>query len=160
MHGLIFGGAPFTIGGWDTPDHSGYVRVQVFKFRDITDGLSNTLMLSETVQGEARTNPDMRGFVWWGYGSGFETYLGPNSSAPDVMQDGYYCDNGAPRNPPCVGPHTTQMPMTMAARSRHPGGVQAAMCDGSVNFISDDVQLDVWRAMSTSQGQEAITLPD
>jgi hypothetical protein len=33
------------------------------------------------------------------------------------------------------------------------------MCDGSVRFFSNSVSLDVWRALSTSQGREAVSLP-
>jgi len=50
--------------------------------------------------------------------------------------------------------------MTWASRSRHPGGVQSALCDGSVRFMSDDVAIDIWRALSTSQGAEVVSLPD
>ena len=49
--------------------------------------------------------------------------------------------------------------MTNAARSRHPGGVQCALCDGSVRFVSDNIALDTWRALSTSQGGEVATVP-
>ena len=40
------------------------------------------------------------------------------------------------------------------ARSRHPGGVNAVMCDGSVQYVVDDVDLTVWRAASTTHGEE------
>jgi hypothetical protein len=46
--------------------------------------------------------------------------------------------------------------MTNGARSHHPGGVNASNCDGSVRFISNDVSLAIWRAMSTSKGEEAV----
>ena len=39
-----------------------------------------------------------------------------------------------------------------AARSYHSGGVNAAMADGSVRFVSDSVDLDVWRAAATVDG--------
>ena len=42
--------------------------------------------------------------------------------------------------------------------SRHPGGVVAAMGDGSVRFISDSVNLAVWRAAATRAGGEDETL--
>ncbi len=32
-----------------------------------------------------------------------------------------------------------------ASRSSHPGGVNVSRCDGSVSFISSDVQLETWR---------------
>ena len=43
---------------------------------------------------------------------------------------------------------------TMAANSRHIGGVHVLMCDGSVQFSTNSVQVDVWRAMGTRQGGE------
>jgi len=46
---------------------------------------------------------------------------------------------------------------TFAARSMHPSGVHAALCDGSVDFFSEHVDLAVWRAMSISQGKESIS---
>jgi prepilin-type processing-associated H-X9-DG protein len=45
-----------------------------------------------------------------------------------------------------------------AARSLHPGGVNASLCDGSVRFFGDEIDLNVWRALSTSQGSESIGL--
>ena len=161
LNGVPFGGAPFSISGWDTANHACYIKVLTFAFRDISDGLSSTLMFSETVQGKAGSiGADLRGFSWWGYGSGFESYLPPNSSQPDIMQSDGYCDNTGSMNPPCYGPHSAANPMTMAARSRHAGGVQAAMCDGSVRFFSNDVELAVWRALSTSQGRETVDMPE
>ena len=76
------------------------------------------------------------------------------------MQSAGYCDNTGSMNPPCYGPHSASNPMTMAARSRHAGGVQGSMCDGSVRFFSNDVELAVWRALSTSQGRETVDLSE
>ena len=47
--------------------------------------------------------------------------------------------------------------MMMAARSRHPGGGGAALCDGSVKFISDNINIDIWRAVSTTKGGELVS---
>ena len=33
-------------------------------------------------------------------------------------------------------------------------GVHVGMLDGSARFLSNDVNLDVWRAMGTAQGDE------
>ena len=49
------------------------------------------------------------------------------------------------------------MPPTLAFRSRHPGGVQMAFCDGSVKFIKNTINLFVWRGLGTSQGGEVIS---
>jgi prepilin-type processing-associated H-X9-DG protein len=38
----------------------------------------------------------------------------------------------------------------IAARSKHPGGVNGAKCDGSVDFVSDDIALMVWDELCSS----------
>ncbi|MCF0234201.1 MAG: DUF1559 domain-containing protein [Thermoguttaceae bacterium] len=45
----------------------------------------------------------------------------------------------------------------LSARSYHSGGVNAAMIDGSVRFVSDTVDLKVWRAWSTTRGSETVS---
>jgi prepilin-type N-terminal cleavage/methylation domain-containing protein/prepilin-type processing-associated H-X9-DG protein len=42
----------------------------------------------------------------------------------------------------------------MSASSNHTGGVNAVMCDGSVRFVRDSVDLAVWRAAFTRAGGE------
>lgn len=145
-NGVKFGGAPFSLkAGPSTEPYAATIA-------DIRDGASNTLLASEVLQGRGN---DLRGFSWWGYAAGFNTYLSPNSSQPDVMQSSGYCVNDGV-NPPCVGPHSTSQPMTNAARSNHTGGVLTVFCDGSVHFIGDNIDIDTYRALSTTRGQEVI----
>jgi prepilin-type N-terminal cleavage/methylation domain-containing protein/prepilin-type processing-associated H-X9-DG protein len=135
-------------------DDQNLIPKRTCKFRQITDGLSKTLMFSETVQGEdAGSTADLRGFTWWGWSAGFETYTTPNASDPDTLQQSGYC-SPTMANPPCNGQSGANI-VKASARSRHPGGVNAAMCDGSVQYVVDDVDLTVWRAASTTQGSEA-----
>ena len=47
----------------------------------------------------------------------------------------------------------------MASRSRHPGGVQTVMCDGSVHFIAESIDLQTWRALSSQDGGEVAAVP-
>ena len=61
--------------------------------------------------------------------------LNPNSSVPDIA---YRSDK------------------VTAARSRHPGGVNACFCDGSVRFVGNEVDTDTWHAMWTRNGGEVI----
>jgi len=42
----------------------------------------------------------------------------------------------------------------LAARSYHPGGVNVGFCDGSVRFVTDDVELKLWQALATRAGNE------
>jgi prepilin-type N-terminal cleavage/methylation domain-containing protein len=142
-----FGQAPFRrvtsncIGGKDQVSRN---------FSYMLDGLSNTLMISEVIIGQGR---DLRGFSWWSDACEFTTYLGPNSPEPDRIYSSYYCNPVNP-NPPCI--QSDSLGTMFAARSRHPGGVQAALCDGSTQFYSETIDLRVWRALSTAQGGESI----
>jgi prepilin-type processing-associated H-X9-DG protein len=43
-----------------------------------------------------------------------------------------------------------------AARSRHPGGVNVALCDGSGRFVADAIAALTWAQLGTSQGGEAL----
>ena len=122
------------------------------RLRRLNDGLSTTLLASEVVVGQGR---DLRGFSWWGDAAAFETFLAPNSSFPDVLFSPFYCLNALP-NPPCMGT-TTALPDNYAARSRHSGGVNAAMADGSVRFFKNSMNIRTWRALSTTQGEEILS---
>jgi len=117
----------------------------------ISDGTSNTLMASEIIQGTGESN-DLRGLTWWGGSAGFTTYLTPNTSLPDVLTGGI-C-GPVPPNPPCTDTSTITYPRMIAVRSCHSGGVNAAMCDGSVHFITNGVSAVTWAALGSAQGGE------
>lgn len=42
------------------------------------------------------------------------------------------------------------------ASSYHPGGVHVLLCDGSVRFVKDSVQLQTWWAIGTRAGKESV----
>ncbi|SIO40836.1 prepilin-type N-terminal cleavage/methylation domain-containing protein/prepilin-type processing-associated H-X9-DG domain-containing protein [Singulisphaera sp. GP187] len=136
----------------------GYVDVRL---SSITDGLSNTMLASEVIQGQGTGGQynakfDLRGFAWWYGGATFETWLAPNSTLPDQMESGSYCVYPYPNNPPCIAAPSV-LYITNAARSRHPGGVNTVMSDGSVKFVKNTINLATWRALSTTQGGEVIS---
>jgi prepilin-type N-terminal cleavage/methylation domain-containing protein len=150
---LRFGGAPF---GWapDTGSQPGVpVPVgtrMVGSLTTMPDGTSNTMLASETLQG---IGSDLRGFTWWAPGAQFTTVYPPNTSSPDIVTQN--CNNQPAQGLPCVnngGSWNIQ-----AARSRHTGGVQAVMGDGSVRFVQQSIDINVWRATSTTQGGEVTT---
>jgi prepilin-type processing-associated H-X9-DG protein len=117
---------------------------------DILDGTSNTLLMAEVLQGEAS---DVRGLTWSGDAAGFTAYLAPNSPQPDRIDRAALCHHQPQKNLPCAAASESE-PAMLAARSRHSGGVQVLFCDGSARLLSDDIALDAWRALSTSQGME------
>jgi prepilin-type N-terminal cleavage/methylation domain-containing protein/prepilin-type processing-associated H-X9-DG protein len=43
------------------------------------------------------------------------------------------------------------------AGSRHPGGVQVLLCDGSVQFLAQTIELQIWRGLGTRQGSEVLS---
>jgi prepilin-type processing-associated H-X9-DG protein len=45
----------------------------------------------------------------------------------------------------------------VSATSRHPGGVNLLLGDGSVRFVRDAVALPVWRALGTIAGGEVVS---
>ncbi len=56
-----------------------------------------------------------------------------------------------------TGPGQEHKRQHIAARSRHPGGVNAARCDGSVAFYTDSVSFVVWNSLTSSRGEEAFS---
>lgn len=122
---------------------------------EITDGTSNTMMASEVLQGRGDS---LQGFTWWGGGAGFTAFNLPNTTAQDVLTGGI-CPTAAQQlNPlaPCTTVSTAAQARLAYARSLHTGGVNVAMCDGSVRFVQNGISLVFWRAMATSQGGEVI----
>ena len=141
LNGVRFGQAPFVT---DPKRRIG--------MRDFVDGTSNTLLVSEVRQGRG---PDLRGFFWWGDASKFTAYLSINSPLPDRIYSLSYC-RPEPGLPCDIS--TTENPAMFASRSQHPGGVTSTLGDGSVSFFTESMDLEIWRALSTSQGAEVVDL--
>jgi prepilin-type N-terminal cleavage/methylation domain-containing protein/prepilin-type processing-associated H-X9-DG protein len=117
----------------------------------ISDGTSNTLMLSEYLIAFDPNDDDWRGDIHNDDGVfRFHTLTTPNTSTPDVVAW-------------AIPTHDPLMPVTQsgaefnAPRSRHPGGVNACLCDGSVRFITNDIDLKTWQALGTMDGGEIVT---
>jgi prepilin-type N-terminal cleavage/methylation domain-containing protein/prepilin-type processing-associated H-X9-DG protein len=108
--------------------------------RKITDGTSNTIFLGETRDGHLQPTRNR----WTAAGrhvDGVRTTDNPMNSEIDtgwseVNLYGYKT----------VG----------AFAGRHPGGVQFAFGDGHVELLSEDIALQLYRALSTRAGQETI----
>jgi len=175
------GGSPF-----DT-DGSFFVR-RAMRLAELTDGTSNTVIFSESLLGtgpestsdasHATRQPqtvyrfvqsaplsdsgcdsasqwnvsNRRGFSW------------ANGEFRTTLYNHYYPPNH--KVPDCLGVFMSNDPSTLytgfgwrAARSRHPGGVNVMSGDASTHFVSQTVDLTIWRAASTRAGGEVATLP-
>jgi prepilin-type N-terminal cleavage/methylation domain-containing protein/prepilin-type processing-associated H-X9-DG protein len=124
--------------------------------QSITDGTSNTLLLSEVRIGVNKGNSsDHRGDLYNDDHScfGFHTYTTPNAQYPDQMQG--YCLYPNSTNPPCI--QNGVKGSFNAARSFHAGGVNATMGDGSVRFVKNSINIQTWRAVGTMQGGEVFS---
>jgi prepilin-type processing-associated H-X9-DG protein len=122
----------------------------VVTIANITDGTSNTLMMSETLKAKSADDNDWRGDIQNDDGVfKFMTFLTPNTSAPDVVN--WAIPDGDPKMPV-----STAGSQYSAARSRHAGGVNVAFCDGSIRFIRDSISLATWQALGTMDGGEVL----
>src|SRR5205823_3585179 len=117
---------------------------------DIVDGTSNTLLMSESRFPPNDNTTDTRGDVFNDQGgSWFMAINTPNSSAVEYL---LVCPNPNPDpTMPCATQNGTNG-QQYTARSRHTGGVNTCFADGSVHFITDNVLLATWQALSTMNG--------
>jgi prepilin-type N-terminal cleavage/methylation domain-containing protein/prepilin-type processing-associated H-X9-DG protein len=121
------------------------------KLTDVTDGLTNTLMVGEVIQG---SGSDLRGFIWWGDAAGFSTFAPPNTSTPDQIYTAGYCNNQPARNLPCTGAGGA----VFYSRSRHTGGVNTCLGDGSVRFVSQTINPTTWQLLGSASDGLVATL--
>jgi prepilin-type processing-associated H-X9-DG protein len=115
------------------------------KLKQITDGLSNTLMLGEqSWLREEDSKP--RNFWLLGLSQGGDT-TGPHVTA--------YCMKNVsfPVNSNQNSPYNNT-----SFGSLHPGGANFAMCDGSVQFFTDEMELREFQAFATKDYSEPVTV--
>jgi type II secretory pathway pseudopilin PulG len=128
----------------------------------VIDGTSNTVALSETIQGIPREGlyNDFRGLIWWGNFCFFNTNQSPNSTEADIAY--WFYETGHLRHPLTVCNSSTTggdgAYMRFSARSWHVGGVNAGLADGSVRFITNQINLAIWRAAGSTNGGEIESL--
>ncbi len=144
-------------------------------FREVGDGASNTVMFSERMLGpgqvEGASVDDTDRYIWefsnrddttpsacesmssgsW-YGERSAKWIIGNYG--NTLYNHYYAPNSSEWD--CM--NITQQMGLMAARSYHPGGVTTLFCDGSVHFVGDEVDLDVWRGLASRDQGEVSSL--
>ena len=107
------------------------------RFEDMKDGASNTFLL-----GEISWN-GYKGYRSWVRGSTLSgTAMGSCKSVQDPINTGlmYRYNYGS-------------------FGSQHPGGAQFALCDGSVTFISENIDYAAYLAAASRSGSEMYPLP-
>ena len=131
----------------------------------ILDGTSNTVIISEVMQGALL---DIRGVMWSSIpgGGSFMTRFTPNGvtdylnikSGGDFLNNapGLFCFPEPVLGLPCF-PGAGDNDAFAGARSRHPGGVNCAMGDGSVRFVKSTINGVTWRAVNTIAAGEVIS---
>lgn len=135
-------------------------RRAVFNFnlvrtpRQIEDGTSNTYAFSETITGEDNEN-DFRGTWAVDHGVAYTHRLGPNSTLPD--RDAHSCPSNKRVEAPCQRAPSFGTAY-WAARSYHAGGgVNGARIDGSVHFVSDTIDEEIWKSLGSINSGEVVT---
>ena len=122
------------------------------KLTSITDGTSNTLLMSEVIMAANDNDFDIRGDFLNDDRpcTQFMTINTPNAGT-DVTP--YCLNNGV--NPPCTNSGSGNS--YKSARSRHSGGVNVLLGDGSVRFVPNSISSTTWRALGTMNGGEVIS---
>jgi prepilin-type N-terminal cleavage/methylation domain-containing protein/prepilin-type processing-associated H-X9-DG protein len=141
------------------------------RFADMQDGTSNTVMMSEglnsTIKNATTWGGPMGDIQMGNMGSSlFSTYYQPNSPTADYIAGPCPQDQGdSGYKAPCLSYDKGNQALNSAyahaaARSKHNGGVNVGMGDGSVRSVPNNINLTVWRAMGTRAGGETYSNTD
>lgn len=110
------------------------------KIRQIVDGLSNTMFFGETIRGHLREHSN----IWTNGNRGTSS-----------MRSTFYALNTLPEN---VSLKVATQDSHGGFNSMHPGGANFSMGDGSVTYITDDIDRETYRRMSTRMPEADVTL--
>jgi prepilin-type processing-associated H-X9-DG protein len=119
---------------------------------DLTDAKCNA---SKSFNSTTGNGNDPRGFAWC---SGeyrcalYNHYYSPNAANFD-------CITSVTVDPTIPPQKLYSAYGWRTARTAHSGGVNAVMADGSVHFLTNEIDLSIWRAMSTTSGGESDSSP-
>jgi len=91
--------------------------------------------------------------VKWHYGAPGHSLYNHRRPPNDKRYD---CRGGLPHSDKS-DPTWNLLSLNIASRSRHPGGANSLFCDGHVQFIKDSIQVAVWQALGSRDGQEVVS---
>ena len=118
----------------------------------IIDGTSNTALLSEL-----RRTPgdDFRGNLHYPEGNFYHHNYVPNDLTPDLFRTTFCVTKDFSPCTGVYGDYATRY-ITMTARSFHTGGVNMALCDGSIRFVKSSISSGIWKALGTISNGEVL----
>lgn len=122
-----------------------YGRVVIRTAANVTDGFSNTFMIGEAV-------PRWCTHTWWFHFNGVTATCAIPLNAPAQCQN---TGNRKADLDACWG----DWPNNYSFMSRHPGGANFALVDASVRFVSESIDLTLYRQLATIAGGETATVP-
>jgi len=116
------------------------------KFGEVTDGLSNVIMM-----GEIRPNCSDHTVNGWSY---FNTFVA--TTAP--INFPINCYGEAAKNPTggCHEPHNWTT--SNGFKSNHTGGAQFLMCDGSVQFLSENIDYATYQRLGDRRDGNPVSI--
>jgi len=132
------------------------------RINNITDGTSNTLMLGELTFVDKKPFAGSNRATFWAY-----TYASYNQSS--ITAESRHLNNRYGQPTPTPLPNGTGCAGTpglygdqlckRAFGSTHPGGINFVHADGSLRFVSLNVDMNLLQAMATIEGGESGVLP-
>ena len=140
---------------WEGQANGPLYRNSWLKLSRISDGLSKTVFLGEHTQRLSQK-------AWAGTLPGAashpsEAFATPVGSEPDGAATLLLVHSGpADGEAEVIHPPNDPVAHVCQMFSDHPGGCNVAFGDGAVRFISESINLDVWAAMSSIAGGEAV----
>ena len=164
------GAGIFAVKPGQSADPGAAIPTKGVKLSEIVDGVSTTVILSEGLAPSVEQWTGPIGEVIYGNMGGalFSTAYPPNALEPDNVYGGCPQDFGdfvygapctaiAPNPPNLWSPNGSNS--IASARSRHIRGVNAAMADGSVHFVSTGIDQHLWQYLGTFAGREPVSYP-
>jgi prepilin-type N-terminal cleavage/methylation domain-containing protein/prepilin-type processing-associated H-X9-DG protein len=148
-----------------TPPHmpAAFMMNRPVKISMVTDGTSHTMIIGEILKGISGSDNDYRGVHWYDHVATSQIYTttGPNSAGPDFLYPLWcYATENQPRlNLPCRPGKPDATNQMAASRSRHSGGVQVGLVDGSARFVPDSIDLAVWQALGSIKNGDIGEIP-
>lgn len=115
------------------------------RFRDITDGTSNTFILAETREESASV---------WIDGTTAAVAARAFAPAPPDYATEEVSINYEPYFPAGIFPNS--IGQNWGPSSLHPGGALHLLCDGSVHFLSENVDTGIYDSLTTRNGGEIV----